>query len=28
MQYVAAIFGGIAASAVFWLLDKSLLTLP
>jgi hypothetical protein len=27
MQYGAAIFAGIAASAVFWLIDKSLLTL-
>lgn len=28
MQYAAAIFGGVAASAIFWLIDKYLLTLP
>ncbi len=28
MQYVAGVFSGIAASAVFWLFDKYLLTLP
>jgi hypothetical protein len=28
MQYAAAILGGIAASAVFWLIDKYLLVLP
>ena len=28
MQYGAAIFAGIAASAIFWLIDKYLLTIP
>lgn len=28
MEYVAALLGGIAASAVFWLIDKYLLILP
>ena len=28
MQYAAAVFGGVAASALFWLVDKYLLTLP
>jgi hypothetical protein len=28
MQFVAAVFGGIAASAIFWLLDKYLFTFP
>jgi hypothetical protein len=28
MEYMAALLGGIAASAVFWLIDKYLLALP
>jgi len=28
MQYAAAILGGVAASAAFWLIDKYLLVLP